>query len=157
MVSVYGLFVLAVVWRLFILLWVALRLQPQHIATWAVREPRLLNVHRRRVNVGLLLAALGLLGMVAMFMRLSASQIQAQPQWLGLVILMPALALCALMEVWDYGRYRLLVYKNYGDFYRDWDYYARDDSVLTRIIIALYGLMALVVLLLCVLEAATLW
>jgi hypothetical protein len=37
---VYTLFIVAVFFRVLILWWGALRLQPQHEQTWAVREPR---------------------------------------------------------------------------------------------------------------------
>ena len=59
---VYILFIVTVFFRVLILWWGALRLQPQHEQTWAVREPRLRHFHRRRVNAYLAVLAVALLG-----------------------------------------------------------------------------------------------
>ena len=154
---VYILFIVAVFFRVLILWWGALRLQPQHEQTWAVREPRLRHFHRRRVNAYLAVLAVALLGFVLLMTQSTQAQLQAQSEWLGLLIILPAYALCALIEIHGYYTTHLLVFKNYTDFYWDWDYYARDDSTITQIMMAVYSLMVVTILLVSLGRAWMLW
>ena len=75
---VYILFIVAVFFRVLILWWGALRLQPQHEQTWAVREPRLRHFHRRRVNAYLAVLAMALLGFVLLMTQSTQAQLQAR-------------------------------------------------------------------------------
>ena len=70
---------------------------------------------------------------------------------------MPAFALCGLIEVYGYFTTHLLLFKNGTEFYRDWDYYARDDSAITQIIMAFYTLMVVLVLVMAWARAWAMW
>lgn len=154
---VYILFIVTVFFRVLILWWGALRLQPQHEQTWAVREPRLRHFHRRRVNAYLTVLAVAVLGFIGLATQMTQAQMQTQSEWLGLLIVLPAYALCALIEIHGYYTTHLLVFKNYTQFYRDWDYYARDDSAVTQIMMAVYALMVVTILLASLGRAWLLW
>ena len=155
--TVYVLFVLTVCYRLLVMTWVSMRLQPQHEQTWAAREPRLRHFHRNRVNAFLSIGACALLGFLLLVTQLTREQIQAQTEWLGLLIIMPAFALCGLIEVYGYFTTHLLLFKNGTEFYRDWDYYARDDSAITQIIMVVYSLLVVTVLVMAWARTWSMW
>ena len=102
-------------------------------------------------------SGVGIVGILLLFTQLTREQIQAQTEWLGLLIIMPAFALCGLIEVYGYFTTHLLLFKNGTEFYRDWDYYARDDSAITQIIMAVYALMVVLVLVMAWGRAWTMW
>ena len=105
----------------------------------------------------LCIVVLALLGFLLLVTQLAREQIQAQTEWQGLLIIMPAFALCGLIEVYGYFTTHLLLFKNGTEFYRDWDYYARDDSAITQIIMAVYALMVVLVLVMAWGRAWTMW
>ena len=102
-------------------------------------------------------SGVGIVGILLLVTQLTREQIQAQTEWLGLLIIMPAFALCGLIEVYGYFTTHLLLFKNGTEFYRDWDYYARDDSAITQIIMAVYSLMVVTILLVSLGRAWMLW
>ena len=63
--TVYVLFVLTVCYRLLVMTWVSMRLQPQHEQTWAAREPRLRHFHRNRVYAFFVHSGIGIIGVFA--------------------------------------------------------------------------------------------
>ena len=105
----------------------------------------------------LCIVVLALLGFLLLVTQLAREQIQAQTEWQGLLIIMPAFALCGLIEVYGYFTTHLLLFKNGTEFYRDWDYYARDDSAITQIIMVIYALMAVLVLVMAWGRAWAMW
>ena len=155
--TVYVLFVVTVCYCLLVMTWVSMRLQPQHEQTWAANEPRLRYFHRNRVYAFLCIVELALLGFLLLVTQLTREQIQAQTKWLGLLIIMPAFALCGLIEVYGYFTTHLLLFKNGTEFYRDWDYYARDDSAITQIIMVVYSLLVVTVLVMAWGRAWSMW
>ena len=100
---------------------------------------------------------LALLGFLLLVTQLTREQIQAQTEWLGLLIIMPAFALCGLIEVYGYFTTHLLLFKNGTEFYRDWDYYARDDSAITQIIMVVYSLLVVTVLVMAWARTWSMW
>ena len=155
--TVYVLFVVTVCYCLLVMTWVSMRLQPQHEQTWAANEPRLRYFHRNRVYAFLCIVELALLGFLLLVTQLTREQIQAQTEWLGLLIIMPAFALCGLIEVYGYFTTHLLLFKNGTEFYRDWDYYARDNSAITQIIMVIHALMAVLILVMAWGRAWAMW
>ena len=144
-------------YRLLVMTWVSMRLQPQHEQTWAANEPRLRYFHRNRVYAFLCIVELALLGFLLLVTQLTREQIQAQTKWLGLLIIMPAFALCGLIEVYGYFTTHLLLFKNGTEFYREWDYYARDDSAITQIIMVVYSLLVVTVLVMAWARTWSMW
>ena len=155
--TVYVLFVVTVCYCLLVMTWVSMRLQPQHEQTWAANEPRLRHFHRNRVYAFLCIVVLALLGFLLLVTQLAREQIQAQTEWQGLLIIMPAFALCGLIEVYGYFTTHLLLFKNGTEFYREWDYYARDDSAITQIIMVVYSLLVVTVLVMAWGRAWSMW
>ena len=155
--TVYVLFVVTVCYCLLVMTWVSMRLQPQHEQTWAANEPRLRYFHRNRVYAFLCIVELALLGFLLLVTQLTREQIQAQTEWQGLLIIMPAFALCGLIEVYGYFTTHLLLFKNGTEFYREWDYYARDDSAITQIIMVVYSLLVVTVLVMAWGRAWSMW
>ena len=155
--TVYVLFVVTVCYCLLVMTWVSMRLQPQHEQTWAANEPRLRYFHRNRVYAFLCIVELALLGFLLLVTQLAREQIQAQTEWQGLLIIMPAFALCGLIEVYGYFTTHLLLFKNGTEFYRDWDYYARDNSAITQIIMVIHALMAVLILVMAWGRAWAMW
>ena len=100
---------------------------------------------------------LALLGFLLLVTQLAREQIQAQTEWQGLLIIMPAFALCGLIEVYGYFTTHLLLFKNGTEFYRDWDYYARDDSAITQIIMVVYSLLVVTVLVMAWARTWSMW
>ncbi len=105
----------------------------------------------------LCIVVLALLGFLLLVTQLAREQIQAQTEWQGLLIIMPAFALCGLIEVYGYFTTHLLLFKNGTEFYRDWDYYARDDSAITQIIMVVYSLLVVTVLVMAWARTWSMW